>query len=600
MPVLPIRLPLALGLAAALAGCATTPPASQHTATTKPAVASAPEAMPTQPALTAQTLRSGGGMPAEQAKLHFDHAELHFTLDIPRHSLAGDATLTFTAKAPVDELLLDLDKNLPISAVALDGVAVAASDWRNPDGRLHVGLPHTLAKGETVKVTIEYAGKPHVAKNAPWDGGFVWATTPSGKPWVASAVEGEGCDLFWPCIDQPTGEPDVVDTWVTVPKDLSAPGNGVLIGITDNGNDRTWHWRTKHPDTYAITLNVGPFKELKADYASRYGNTIPMQFWYLPEHEKQARELFAGFAPMLDFFEQEIGPYPFGDEKMGVVETPHKGMEHQTINAYGNDYAKDGNGFDRLLQHEFAHEWFGNQVTNSNWDDMWLHEGFGTYMQPLYSQYINGDMDYFAWLHQLRLMLVNKKPIVSGQVRTEDDVYNPDTGPGQDIYNKGALMLHSLRQLLGDKAFFTTVRELVYGRADPKPGNFKPRYATTQDYLDIVKKVTHKDYGWFFKVYLDDAALPRLEQQREGNTLRLHWVTEHNDPFPMPVDVQVGGAVHTLAMRGGKGEVKAPPGSLVIIDPRSKLLRERPYIEVYQHWRAKMKQRMAAKAASSN
>ena len=111
-----------------------------------------------------------------------------------------------------------------------------------------------------------------------------------------------------------------------------------------------------------------------------------MQFWYLPEHEAQAKELFAEFAPMLDFFEQEIGPYPFGDEKMGVVETPHMGMEHQTINAYGNGYAKDGYGFDWLLQHEFAHEWFGNQVTNANWDDMWLHEGFGTYMQPLYSQ----------------------------------------------------------------------------------------------------------------------------------------------------------------------------------------------------------------------
>ena len=108
------------------------------------------------------------------------------------------------------------------------------------------------------------------------------------------------------------------------------------------------------------------------------------------------------FAPMLDFFESTIGPYPFGDEKMGVVETPHKGMEHQTVNAYGNKYAKTAYGYDELLQHEFAHEWFGNQLTNANWDDMWLHEGLGSYMQPLYMQHLRGNQEYFASLMQQR------------------------------------------------------------------------------------------------------------------------------------------------------------------------------------------------------
>ena len=552
-----------------------------------------------QPPLTALTLSSGGPMPVEQTRVHFDHAELHFTLDIPHHRLAGDARLTFTATAPTDAIVLDLDRNLPISQVTVDGQPVPATRWSNPEGRLRVALAKPLGKGDRVTVGVRYAGVPHVAKNAPWDGGFVWAKTPSGQPWVATAVEGEGCDLFWPCIDQPTGEPDRVDTWVTVPKDLAAPGNGVLVGIEDHGATRTWHWRTRHPDTYAITLNVGPFRELKGSYASRYGNTIPMQFWYLPEHEAQAKELFAGFKPMLDFFEREIGPYPFGDEKMGVVETPHKGMEHQTINAYGNHYVKDGFGFDRLLQHEFAHEWFGNQVTNANWDDMWLHEGFGTYMQPLYSQYLYGDMDYFDWLHQLRMMVRDRKPIVSGQPRTEDDVYNPATGPGQDIYNKGALVLHTLRQLIGDRAFFTSIRELVYGRPDPKPGNFQPRYATTKEYIDIVDRVTGKDYGWFFKVYLYDARLPKLVEERHGDTLAFRWVTEHGEPFPMPLDVQVDRAVQTLPMTDGHGEVHAVPGTLVIVDPHSKVLREMPHVEAFQQWLEQQKQKRAKAGAKS-
>jgi len=323
---------------------------------------------------------------------------------------------------------------------------------------------------------------------------------------------------------------------------------------------------------------------LKADYASRYGNTIPMEFWYLRGHERQAKELFAGFPRMLDFFEQEIGPYPFGDEKMGVVETPHLGMEHQTLNAYGNGFRQDGYGYDRLLQHEFAHEWFGNQLTNADWDDMWLHESFGTYMQPLYSQYLNGDIDYFSWLRDLRLMLRNRHPVVSGSSKTEEQVYDETAGPGQDIYNKGALMLHTLRALIGDKAFFDSIRQLVYGRPDPKPGNFRPRYAGTDDYVAIVDKVTGRDLRWFFDVYLRDAALPRLDQQRDGDTLALRWVTEHGKPFPMPVEVQVGDTVHTVPMHDGSGRLQVPAGSLLIVDPRSKVLREQPHIEAFQQW----------------
>ena len=204
---------------------------------------------------------------------------------------------------------------------------------------------------------------------------------------------------------------------------------------------RTYHWRTKNPDTYAISLNIGPYELLQADYKSRYGNTIPLRFWHLKGNEAKAKGLFAEFAPMLDFFEEVIGPYPFADEKMGVVETPHLGMEHQTINAYGNEYKKSEYGYDWLLQHEFAHEWFGNQLTNKNWDDMWLHEGYGTYMQPLYMQWLRGDMEYKANLMKQRATLANKHPIVAGRPMLEADVYSDEKGPGHDIYYKASLVM---------------------------------------------------------------------------------------------------------------------------------------------------------------
>ena len=135
-----------------------------------------------------------------------------------------------------------------------------------------------------------------------------------------------------------------------------------------------------------------------------------------------------------------IGPYPFGDEKMGVVETPHLGMEHQTINAYGNELQdRTADGFDWLLQHEFAHEWFGNQLTNANWDDMWLHEGFGSYMQPLYSQWLHGDMEYFTLAAQPAAATSQS---ASDRLRQQHDrgrgLRAETGGPGQDIYDKGA------------------------------------------------------------------------------------------------------------------------------------------------------------------
>ena len=564
----PLR-PALLAFAMALAGCAGVP---HH-----------------QPPLTTLTENSGGAMPDEQKRVHFDHAELHIAVDPSQQRIDAIATLSFSAREPTSVLALDLDRNLPISAIEVDGQALASNAWSNPEGRLRIQLPHALPAGEHVAATVRYGGQPHVAKRAPWDGGFVWSHTKDGQPWVGSAVEGEGCDLFWPCIDHPQGKPDLVDLYVTVPKPLVAPANGVLIGVSEEGDKRTYHWRAKHPTTYAISINVGPYQELTGDYHSRYGNVIALQYWYLPGEEDQARKLFAQFPRMLAFNEAMIGPYPFGDEKMGVVETPYLGMEHQTINAYGNHYAKDGSGFDWLLQHEFAHEWFGNQMTNADWDDMWLHEAFATYMQPLYSQSINGDMGYYAWLNKLRLTLRDRSPIVSGSHKTEEQVYDDDRGPGLDIYNKGALMLHSLRALIGDEKFFECLRMLVYGTPDPRPGHFAPHYASAQDFVEIVNKVSGRDLSWFFNVYLYQAQLPALDQQREGDTLRLRWRAPHDLPFPMPVEVQVDGKLHVLAMTHGEGTLEVPAEALVIVDPHSKLLRDLPQVTEFQQWQKAQK-----------
>lgn len=544
--------------------------------------------------LTAFTADSGAPRTAEQMAVTFESADLQLRVNPRRKAIEGNAALTFRAQSAVDRIVVELDRNLRVRSIEVDGVPLASGAWSNPEGRLSIPLPKALSAGDETTVRIRYGGKPHRAKRAPWDGGFVWAKTPTGQPWIATAVQGEGCDLFWPCIDHPLGEPKRVDLHITVPAPLVAASNGIAIGMDEKDGWRTYHWRTRDPNTYAIALNIAPYALMSGEYESRFGNTIPLRFYYLPGNEAKAKELFAEFAPMLDFFESTIGPYPFADEKMAIVETPHLGMEHQTINAYGNKFAKAPEGYDWLLQHEFAHEWFGNQMTNADWDDMWLHEGFGSYMQPLYAQALHGDRVYFALLHRARAGIRNQAALVSGKPRTEEAVYRNDRGgPGGDIYAKGSYILHALRGLIGDDAFFESVRRLVYGTADPRPGNFTPRYRSTREFVQIVNDVTGRDYGWFFDVYVFDAKLPELQSTRDASGLTLVWKTANDRPFPMPVEVRVGDRIETLPMIDGRGHIALRAGATFTIDPRSKLFRDEPHIDAYQKYEAQ--QRRAAR-----
>ena len=537
-----------------------------------------------EPPLTAQTQRSGGPVDPDQAKVQFETADLSFEILPDTEQLKAVAVESFTPKVPVDKLVIDLDRNLGPSVIAIEGQKLPASAWSNPDGRLTIKLPKTYAAGERIMATIVYGGVPHVAVNAPWDDGVVWSKTKDGRLWFATTSEGYGCDILWPCFDFPQGEPGKVALHITVPKGMKAPSNGVFKGIDTEADGReTWNWQISHPNTYAIALNVAPYEVISGEYKSRFGNTIPMFYWYLPGEEEQAKKLFAEFAPTLDFFESNVGPYPFGDEKVGVVETPHLGMEHQTINAYGNAYKKAPEGFDWLFQHEFSHEWFGNQVTAANWDDYWIHEGYGEYMQPAYGLWREGYARYATMLDEQRNKILNAVPITRGRWITEEEVYEPTKGgPGGDIYYKGAWMLHTLRWLIGDKQFWDVTRLEVYGRPDPKPGNFTPRFGSTRDYEDMVKKVTGKDYDWFFDVYLRKADLPELVEARSGNQLNLFWLTPDKLAFPMPIELLVDDRLIKVEMPDGTATIDVPADAHVVVDPYARVLKRSRAVEDYQ------------------
>lgn len=524
------------------------------------------------------SLKSGGIMPTSQQGLAVVHADLAFKIIPARKILEGEATLTLTTKDAREVFSVDLDRVFSISEVRVNDMILESTQYSNPDGMLLVKQP---VSGEFT-ITVKYRGQPRVPLNAPWDDGIVWDTTPSGEPWIATAVQGGGCDIFWPCIDHPVAEPSKVDLHINVPKPLVAVSNGVLLNVKDEGDTRTYHWQTKSMhNTYAIALNIAPYDVLENEFTSIYGNILDVQFYHLPERTEQAKVLFEEVPIMLDFFERMIGPYPFGEEKVGFVETPFLGMEHQTINAYGNGYKKDQYGFDWLLNHEIAHEWFGNQMTNDNWDHLWLHEAFGSYMQPLFAQYLHGDLGYKTYLAQHRNEILNKIPMVSNKVMDANEVYSEDTGPGPDLYYKGSWILHTLRYLIGENAFFSATKELVYGTTDPQPSNFTPVFRNTTDFIKIVNKVTDRDLSWFFDVYIYQAQLPTLLVERAKDSVSIAWQIENNKLFPMPIDIQINGVISTLDL-ANPVILSIDKKDIIIVDPASKVLRHAQHINSYQ------------------
>jgi aminopeptidase N len=551
---------------------------------------------PKQVPLAERTAQTGLPLTAAQGATELPYLALSLTVDPAAKSIAGEAHYRVRATAPLDRVQFDLDPRFAISRVAVDGRPLGTDRWRNDGGLLTIELPAGLAAGAEADLAIAYSGVPFVARKAPWDGGFVWSKTPDGQPWIATAVQGEGCDLFWPCIDNPTRRVGLLDLAVQVPEPLVEAGNGKLVGVDHEDGWATWRWRARSPQSYGVTLQIAPYRVAETSYPSRYGNTIPLKFWYLPGHEEGARELLGELASFLDFFESTVGPYPWGDEKAGIAETPHLGMEHQTINAYGNGFKAAPEGYDWLMNHEFAHEWFANQETNRSDSEMWLHEGFGMYMQPLYLRWKDGRLLYDATLWDYRKKIVAKVPLVPPPGAPAPSYLDETTGWGDDIYYKGAWILHTLREQIGDEAFDKTLRLFVYDRDDPRPGNFEPVLRTSADYERIVEQVTGRDWGWFFDAYLHQGPLPRLEAERDGSILRLAWQTGAKEPFAMPLEVEIEGKRVTLPMAGGKGSITLPsPKAHVVLDPDARILRHDPAIEAWRKQEADAKKAADAK-----
>lgn len=523
-------------------------------------------------------LDSGGPLMTEQAA--YDVKEYDLTLSVyPQDSsIAGELRAKALIVQPTYWFVLDIDTVFYIESVVelREGDMVFPRTFHQEVGKLWIDLISNREPGEMIDIMVTYSGKPRVAINPPWMGGFTWEYTKDGSPWIATTCQGQGADLWWPNKDHVSDKPDSMGLHITVPDGLFVATNGKLMGTNSNNDGTvTYDWLVSTPiSNYNISLNIAPYKVIEGELKSVSGSTFPVYFWVLPENLEDGKKLFPEILEHLRFFEELLGPYPFQADKYGVVQTPHLGMEHQTIIAYGANFSNTSMtginlGFDALHQHELAHEWWGNLVTNSDWRDMWLHEGFGTYMQPLYAEKLFGKEAYHNAMRGNRFF-ANTRTVAPREATSAHEIYQAP------IYSKGAWVLHTLRYLVGDDAFFKALRQMAYPDLGENPilDGRQARFATTDDFLNIVEETSGMELDWFFEVYLRQPKLPVLYSLVEKGKLKLRWKSPNNLPFPMPVEVKIGDVIKRYDVPAEGLTIPLKKGDKPEVDPENWLLME--------------------------
>jgi len=245
-------------------------------------------------------------------------------------------------------------------------------------------------------------------------------------------------------------------------------------------------------------------------------------------------------------------------------------MEHQTMNGYGNDFKLDPYGFDWLMQHEFSHEWFGNLMTQTESADFWLHEGFANYMQPVYAQQVIGDAGYWSYMWDFYNGLTNCKAVVP------DEDVTMDYFESNDAYYKSSWTLHTLRGLMGEETFWRSVRRLIYDTEDPWSLSYpiQPTRRSNGDFVAIASEEYGQDLSWLFDMYLRQAALPKLIQDRSDEGVSFSWADNSAVEIDIPILVTLDGNSTEYAVPSTGERFPLPPAALLQVDPRVSVFRD--------------------------
>jgi aminopeptidase N len=533
---------------------------------------------PSKPTVT------GAPLIYEQSSYDVQSYDISIKVDVASKTISGTTVMKAKVVMPTNLIMLDLDTPYTVSKV--DQASGCCYKFERADGKIWVHFPTTKQPGEIFTTVITYSGEPRVAPNPPWIGGFMWKKTPGGADWVSIAMQNDGADILFPVKDHPSDKASDVSMHVTVPDPLVAAGPGRYVGVKKNSDGTsTYSWRMTNPiPNYEILFNAAPYRVIKDSVKSITGETIPIEFYVLPEDYDKGAWLIEETKKYNAFFEKYLGPFPWRSQKLGIVETPHLGMEHSTLIAYGNQFRKTEHGFDSLMLHEFGHEWWANLVTASDWRDFWIHEGFQSFMDTLYLEHLGKKDAYFAAMKDRAKRTLNIQAVAPREAMPAYQVYllAPDyIKSNGDIYGKGAVVLNTLRYLIGDAAFFRALHRMAYPTKEMEKwtDGRQTRLVNTDDFLAIAEEESKMDLDWFFELYLRQPKLPKLTTEivnasdsATQKALVLSWETPNDLRFPMPIDVVVNGKTQRVEIKNGRVNVPFT-GADPVIDPNGWVLK---------------------------
>lgn len=454
--------------------------------------------------------------------------KLTLRVDPEKKTIAGSNTIRFQMLEDAQRLQLELASALHIDGIEMSGKPLHFEREPGADRTLWIDFTETLPKGSVHEVVFRYSGTPVTQGRF---GCFSFDKDTTGKPWITTACEGEGPSIWWPNKDQWRDEPqDGMELDIAVPTGLMDVSNGKFEGSKDLGDGYTaWRWHVHYPiNNYDVALNIAAY----AHFTGPQHGPTTLDYYVLPADLEKARQQFAQVPEMLDAYEHYFGEYPFAKDGYKLVQVPYAGMEHQSAVAYGNHFKngyleRDWTGvgissrFDFIIIHESGHEWFGNAVTAQDLADMWIHEGWTTYMETLYVEYRFGKAEALRYVNGMKPKVRNTRPIIPP--------HGINLDPPQDQYFKGALMLNTLRSVIDDDAkWFADLHDFYQ--------HFKYQNISTDDVVQWWSEQTGESLGPFFNEYLRHAALPTLEWQYDKTTaaIEYRWVADEPE-FAMPI-----------------------------------------------------------------
>jgi aminopeptidase N len=468
-------------------------------------------------------------------RVWWDLKQYHLDIKVnPQDStIVGANTIKYKVLKSYQCMQIDLQEPMKIQKIIQDGEEVL---FKREGNAFFVHLKTTQVEGTEQEIKVFFGGKPKIAVNPPWDGGITWKKDTHGNPFIASSCQGLGASVWWPNKDHMYDEVDDMYISVNVPNNLTDVSNGRLQSIVDKEDGtKTFNWFVSNPiNNYGVNINIGDYVSFSEVFQGEKGN-LDCDYFVLRDNLAKAKIQFKEVPRMLKAFEYWFGPYPFYEDSYKLVEAPYLGMEHQSSVTYGNGYkngylGKDRSGtgwglkFDFIIVHESGHEWFANSITNKDIADMWIHESFTCYSESLFLEYYFGKAAGAEYVRGLRKNIQNKNKMIG-----DYDVNNE----GADLYDKGANMLHSLRQIVNDDKKW---RGILRGLNS----TFYHQTVATKQIEEYISKATGMDLAPFFNQYLRDIRIPALEYQFKDNTLLYRW-TNCVEGFNIPLKVTLNG-----------------------------------------------------------